>query len=120
MKATLLILVILVTSCTDTKNKDRNINTPYSDKEINNHSENANTNNIEIRLYKGDYGWGYDILINKKPYIHQPNIPCIEGTKGFVSKEKARKAAELVVIKIKSNVIPPSLNVKELDSINSL
>ena len=120
MKAILLILIIFVTSCTDTKNKDRDINTPYLDNEISNHSENANTKNIEIRLYKGDYGWGYDILINKKIYIHQPNIPCIEGTKGFVSKEKARKAAELVVIKIKSNVMPPSLNVKELDSINSL
>lgn len=64
----------------------------------------------------GSGGWGYDILINGKLYIHQPIIPGVQGNRVFSSEEKAREAGELVVLKIRNNILPPSVSVEELDN----
>ncbi len=49
---------------------------------------------------------------------HQPHIPSVPGIRGFPTKEKVLKTADFVVEKIKSNIIPPSLNKDELDSLD--
>jgi hypothetical protein len=67
-----------------------------------------------------DYGWGYDIYISGKMYIHQPQIPAVGGNLGFKTKGKARKAAELAVYKIRRNIMPPTISVEELDSLGVL
>lgn len=64
----------------------------------------------------GSGGWGYDILINGKLYIHQPIIPGVQGNRVFSSEEKAREAGELVISKIRNNILPPSVSVEELDN----
>lgn len=64
----------------------------------------------------GSGGWGYDILINGKLYIHQPIIPGVQGNRVFSSEEKAREAGELIVTKIRNNILPPSVTVEELDN----
>ena len=64
--------------------------------------------------------WGYDIYLNGKPYIHQPNIPSVRGKQGFNSKSKARKAGEFICYKIKNGVVPPSVTFAELDSLGVL
>ena len=64
----------------------------------------------------GSSGWGYDILIDGKMYIHQPNIPAIMGNNGFSSEEKAREAGEFIVEKIRKNVLPPSVTAEELEN----
>lgn len=64
----------------------------------------------------GSGGWGYDILINGKLYIHQPIIPGVQGNRVFSSEEKAREAGELIVSKIRNNILPPSVSVEELDN----
>jgi hypothetical protein len=64
----------------------------------------------------GSTGWGYDILINGQLYIHQPNIPAVMGNNGFSSEEKAREAGELIISKIRNNVLPPSVTVEELET----
>lgn len=83
---------------------------------------------IDIRVFNNDTikqepkltGYGYDILIYEAVYNHQPHIPAINGVRGFHTKEQAQKTAELVAFKIKNNIMPPSLSVKELDSLDVL
>ncbi len=65
-------------------------------------------------------GYGYKILIDGKVYINQASIPALSGNKGFSSPEKARKAANFVIYKIKNNILPPSVNRTELDSLGVL
>ena len=81
------------------------------------------TRSKEIVVFKNDgtsSGYGYDILINGKVSVHQPNIPAVQGNTGFSSEEAAYKTAELVLYKIKHNILPPSVDVKELDSLDAL
>ena len=79
--------------------------------------------NATFKVYRNDdgnlNGFGYDIYINgsDKPYVHQPNIPAVSGNKGFSTEDDARHTAELMVYKIKHNIMPPSVSVKELDSL---
>jgi hypothetical protein len=83
---------------------------------------------IDIVVFKNDTmkqepkisGFGYNILIYDAIYVHQPHIPAIPGNRGFNTKEQAKKAAELVVYKIRNNIMPPSLTVEELDSLGVL
>jgi len=75
-------------------------------------------NRIEAKLFSiADTGWGYNIFINGKLYIHQPHIPAISGNKTFKNQEAANKTAELVIKKIKNNLMPPSVSIHELDSL---
>lgn len=68
----------------------------------------------------GSRGWGYDIMIDNKMYIHQPNVPAVMGNNGFPSEDQARKAGEFIMYKIKNNIIPPSVTPEELDSLGVL
>jgi len=70
----------------------------------------------KIDVFKSGQGWGYDILIEDKPYIHQPFMPAIEGQVPFRDKQSARETGKLVVRKLKNHKIP-SVTKEELDSI---
>lgn len=65
-------------------------------------------------------GWGYNILINGKKTISQRHIPGASGVKGFKNKEYALKTADLIIYKIKHNILPPSVTLEELDSLGVL
>jgi hypothetical protein len=65
-------------------------------------------------------GFGYDILKNGSPYVHQPMIPAVPGNDGFSTEEKAGKAAAFVIYKIQHNILPPTVEVRELDSLGVL
>jgi hypothetical protein len=73
--------------------------------------------NIEIKTYKVEVGWGYDISVDGKLVVHQTNIPALPGNGGFKTEADARKVAELAVEKIRKNIMPPSLSVEELNNI---
>lgn len=82
---------------------------------------------IETQIFKvdsiegnGTRGWGYNILIDGRLYIHQPNIPAVMGNAGFSSEEKAAKAGSFIVYKIRNNILPPSVTPEELDSLGVL
>jgi hypothetical protein len=75
------------------------------------------TDSISFKTFKQGKFWGYDIYLNEKLYIHQPNIPAIPGNDGFLTEDYAKKTAELVKYKIKNNVIPPTISKYELDSL---
>lgn len=74
---------------------------------------------IQIRTFKNSdvSGFGYDIIMEGNTYVHQPNIPALPGNNGFASEALARKVAEIVVKKIRNNIMPPTIDVKELDSL---
>ena len=72
---------------------------------------------LTIRIIPSVNGtFGYDILLQEKPFVHQPSIPALPGNEGFKTRERAQRVAELVVKKIRSGEIPPTVSVEELNS----
>ena len=69
-----------------------------------------------ISTFKLEHGWGYDILVKEKVYIHQPYMPAIDGEVPFKSKNAAEKTAKLVVKKLKHHKVP-SVSREELQKI---
>jgi hypothetical protein len=64
--------------------------------------------------------WGYDIFIEKRLYIHQPNAPGLPGNEGFKTKTDAEKVAKLVISKIKKGEMPPSVTIEEMKKLKVL
>ena len=62
--------------------------------------------------------WGYNILKNKKLFIHQTSIPGIIGNEAFKTKSDAQKVARLVIEKLKKGEMPPSVSEDELKKLN--
>lgn len=82
---------------------------------------------LEVHVFKNDTttdaslgGYGYNIYMYKAMYVHQPHIPAVNGNRGFRSSSDAEKTANLTIYKIRNNIMPPSLSVKELDSLGVL
>lgn len=61
------------------------------------------------------YGWGYNIVAEKKVYIKQEYMPAVPGKRGFKSADDAMKVGNLVVEKITENKMP-TITIHELDS----
>lgn len=115
-------LVLIVAACNNSEKPEKE--TVSTDTGMPNPYEKAN---IETQVFKvdsiegnGTRGWGYNILIDGRLYIHQPNIPAVMGNAGFSSEEKAAKAGSFIVYKIKNNILPPSVTPEELDSLGVL
>jgi len=64
--------------------------------------------------------FGYDILLSGRPLVHQPNIPALAGNDGFTTRERAQKVAEFVVKKIRSNEMPPTVTIEDLNKMRVL
>ncbi len=63
-------------------------------------------------------GYGYNILMDGKLYVHQPHIPAVPGNKGFGSDVDAKKAGNFIKYKVEHHIMPPSVTVEELDSLH--
>ncbi|UII32144.1 DUF4907 domain-containing protein [Fulvivirga ulvae] len=75
----------------------------------------------EIKIIENNDGsFGYEIWLNGKRKIIQPTIPAIHGHRGFLSELSARKTAELMVNKIESGEMPPSITLEELTQLGAL
>jgi hypothetical protein len=61
---------------------------------------------VELKAIQTPQGWGYDILTNGHPYIHQDRIPDIKGEHGFQSKEEALAVGKKVYDRLVANQIP--------------
>ena len=109
---------IIINACNNNNNNK---------KEIKENNSNVNAK-IDIKVFSNDTvkdatklsGYGYDIYMNDARYIHQPNIPAINGERGFKTKEQAEKAGVVIIFKIRHNIIPPTLSINELDSLKLL
>ena len=90
-------------------NQQKEKNNPYANAEI--------STKIIPTAHKT---FGYDILLNGKPLVHQPSIPTLPGNDGFTSKEKAQKVADFVVKKIRNNEMPPTVTIEDLNKLGVL
>ena len=61
---------------------------------------------VESRVYVVNGGWGYDILVSKKLFIHQESVPVLQTLQPFKTKEEAELVAGLVVQKLESGHTP--------------
>lgn len=75
---------------------------------------------FSVSVYSSGDGWGYDVLNDGMPYIHQPHIPAVGGNQYFKTEEDAEIAGNFVVHKLNNNILPPTVSVEELDSLGVL
>ena len=68
--------------------------------------DSAKGNDISYKTFHKDAGWGYDIIVNGKLFIHQESIPAIPQKKEFPTETEAREVAQLVMRKLKNNKLP--------------
>jgi hypothetical protein len=72
---------------------------------------------VEVKPFKIGNGWGYDITVDNKVYIHQEFIPGISGNQSFRSKEDAIKTGNLVIKKIIDGNQLPGLSAEEITAL---
>jgi hypothetical protein len=75
---------------------------------------------IQIIPSANNNTYGYDVLLYKRPLVHQPNIPGLPGNEGFTTKERAQTVAEFVVKKIRNNEMPPTVTMEDLNTLGVL
>ena len=83
---------------------------------------------IQVQVFKNDTvkpvseykGYGYNILINEELTVHQPHKPGVPGMMGFKSVADAKKAGDFIAYKIRNNSMPPTVSMRELDSLGVL
>lgn len=61
---------------------------------------------VEMKTFKTANGWGYEIDVDRKPYIKQETIPAIAGNKTFISKEDAETTGNVVMKKLLKGIRP--------------
>lgn len=77
--------------------------------------------NIQAKIIPSEANtWGYDIFVEGKRFIHQPSKPGMPGNRGFATREKAKKVADLIIEKIKKGQMPPGVSVEEMKNLNAL
>ena len=74
---------------------------------------------LDSRVFRAVSGWGYDILVDDKIFIHQESIPVISGNKGFLRQEDAEKTAGLIINKMERGE-PPTVTIFELQQFYNL
>ena len=82
---------------------------PYKDAEIK-----------AVIISSEDNTFGYDIYVYDAILIHQPSRPGVSGNLGFTTEEDALKVAELVIIKMRNNEMPPTVTMQELQELGVL
>jgi hypothetical protein len=71
---------------------------------------------FRYKIFETAYGWGYDILVNDTLQIHQDYIPVVAAKKGFAEEKQAKKAAQLVIEKLRAGK-NPAISRAELETI---
>jgi hypothetical protein len=123
IKPLLIFSLIFLFSCSNSAEYDTTSIENNTSKSEN--SEQTKASNFSIQVYPIDSlnlkaGFGYNILLDGALFIHQNTIPSIPGNTSFSSKENAEKVANLVLGKLKNNIMPPSVSSNELDSLQVL
>lgn len=118
-----IIMTVVVVACDQFTTSDSSVNpTAEEDGRMNNIANTQAEYISSFTVFQLDSndntkGYGYEIMLNDKPYIRQLNIPAVAGIQTFASKEDARRVAEWCCYKIKNNIMPPTVTVHELDSL---
>ena len=61
---------------------------------------------LHYNVFKTENGWGYDVLVNERIFIHQPFVPGKPGISGFNTKDEAAADAKTVIESLKSGEHP--------------
>jgi hypothetical protein len=72
---------------------------------------------VESATFEVAGGWGYNVLVDHKVFIHQQFMPAVQGYKVFRSKEDAEKIANFQIHKLMNKKVP-AISVKDLDSLH--
>lgn len=76
---------------------------------------------LSYKTFQTPNGWGYRVFAaDTMLVIQQETIPGMEGTRGFDSEQKAARTAAFVIYKIRKGNFPPTVEKKELDSLEVL
>lgn len=75
---------------------------------------------LNVQVFLGEKGWGYDLFVNHRRFIHQPTIPAVAGNRGFSSRAQAKQVAQLAARKMRQSRQFPSFTREELDSLGIL
>ena len=62
-------------------------------------------------------GWGYEIYVGGKKYIHQPYLPAVGGKQPFANKAEALAVGNFVRSKLLRGITPPSVTTAQVDSL---
>src|ERR1700760_3333361 len=72
---------------------------------------------VELKAFQTPKGWGYDILANGKPYIHQDIVPAISTAgHGFRTKEDALAVGKVVYDRVIAGKMP-SISPEEVKAL---
>jgi hypothetical protein len=69
---------------------------------------------VDLHALKMTDGWGYEVLVDKKVYIHQDCIPAIPLYKKFNSEAEALLIGNKVIEKIKKGN-KPSITLRDIN-----
>lgn len=74
---------------------------------------------ISLETFETEKGWGFDIFMGDKNYIHQEVIPDSVSSKGFQSEEDALTIGEFLIYQMRNGIYPPEISRKQIDSLLS-
>lgn len=60
---------------------------------------------VELHTFQTPLGWGYDILADKKIFIHQDIIPVLSSKQGFRTEQDARTIGRKVLDRINKKLL---------------
>ena len=69
---------------------------------------------IKTEIVEIEGGFGFIIWVDAKKYINLNAIPHVEGYKPFPERLVAQQAADMVVQKLRKNIIPPYLTKDDI------
>jgi hypothetical protein len=70
-----------------------------------------------IKTIPVTHGFGYDIYVDNKLFIHQTSIPAVAGNNGFATKAEAENVAKKVIEKMQKGDALPTMSVTELKAL---
>jgi len=73
----------------------------------------AKNENLHVRTFKTNNGWGYTITNNEKIIIKQNIIPVISKNKSFKTEKEALRVGQLVLQKLTDD-LSPTVTKKDL------
>ena len=120
MKKSGLLLIVLLGCANPKPSETRSTGTPTDSIKQSSQSRPTATSNeaLSFAIIDASQGtFGYDILKDGKVFIHQPHLPGVAGNLGFARKEQAERAANLMIEKLRKNIVPPTISEEELNSI---
>lgn len=68
---------------------------------------------VEVTPFKTTAGWGYEIQVDNKIFIHQETIPAVPGERRFLLEQDAVKTGNAVMKRLLEGK-RPSLSYEEV------